>query len=659
MRIGLFSDTYVPDINGVASSVATLQHALEEAGHTVFVITTQSTLMSATLEDNVLRLPGVELKFLYGYTMSSPVHISAMRAIEEMNLDIIHAHTEFGIGIFARQCARSLYIPLVITYHTQYEDYTHYVNFLGLKSIDTVSKKAVAALRRFYSKNVQAVIVPSQKTKDLLMNYDIRKKIAVIPSGLNLKSFKEVQTEEVASIRQELDLNDKFTIVYLGRIAEEKSLELVIDAVSKLMDEKENVRMIIAGDGPSVDDLKNQVSDLGKQDKFYFVGSVMRDRVPAYYHASDAFVSASLTETQGLTFIEALASGLCVFARPDRALDDLIIEGETGYLFSDIDAFVEKAVMYIDNYETLKDQFQAKAQEIVSGLSSETFAKNILDCYQEAIDSYHGKYEIEYLDQDEERTYIDIKQGFEHDKLVFDTELIQRRGLSVGMKLSRNEINSLEEDQKIYEAYQAVLKRIAIRDYTSFEISDFLRTRHEMNEEQVETILEILKKRRFINDDRYFKDKIDYHRDQLRGNEWIIEDLSRRGFSKIDIENTLLDEDHEIYVERGLKRAINYSGSIKEGSRLQRNSKVRQHLLRQGFEVSVIREIMSQLEDDYTHDAERASLMRIMSKAFIRYLRKDDEQLARTKTINYGISKGYPVDMVKDVMEELDDDSED
>ena len=114
MRIGLFTDTYTPDINGVVSSIVTLQKELEKNGHDVFVITNHRSLL-AKREGNILRLPGMELKWLYGYKLSTPYHFSARDEIRDMHLDVIHVHTEFGVGMFGRIVAKTLNIPVVST----------------------------------------------------------------------------------------------------------------------------------------------------------------------------------------------------------------------------------------------------------------------------------------------------------------------------------------------------------------------------------------------------------------------------------------------------------------------------------------------------------------------------------------------------------------
>ncbi len=168
MRIGLFTDAYLPDINGVVSSVATLKHALEELGHTVFIITNHKGTKIVEDEDgHILRLPGLEIKKFYGYKMSSPLQFSADAYIERMDLDVIHIQTEAGVGMFGRQMAKVLHIPIVYTYHTMYEDYTHYFNPLDFDSVEKLGKSVIRTFSRVMANGSQAVIAPVKRRSRL------------------------------------------------------------------------------------------------------------------------------------------------------------------------------------------------------------------------------------------------------------------------------------------------------------------------------------------------------------------------------------------------------------------------------------------------------------------------------------------------------------
>ena len=233
MRIGLFTDTFPPDINGVANSTNILFQELKKAGHNVYVITTYAGIGKPKWDEEheILRVAGVELPFLYGYVLTSPIHHKAIKEIRNLNLDIIHAQTEFGVGIFARICSKQLNIPLISTYHTTYEDYTHYINFIHAKSVDELAKKGVAKLSKLYGNTSSEVIAPSAKTKELLDRYDIKKEITIIPTGLALDKFDPHThfARDKEEVRKEFHLaNEDCVIIYVGRLAKEKSLDLVI-----------------------------------------------------------------------------------------------------------------------------------------------------------------------------------------------------------------------------------------------------------------------------------------------------------------------------------------------------------------------------------------------------------------------------------------------
>ena len=312
MKIGIFTDTYLPDINGVATSSHILRHALEKHGHEVLIVTSELPDDSDYQdEENVLRLPGIEMKKIYGYRISNIFSFKGMKEITNQGLDVIHIQTEFGIGIFGKIAAQILNLPVVYTYHTMYEDYSHYVAG-GLTPLNTIVKKSIENISRIYGDNCTELIVPSEKTKEALISYGLEKDAHIIPTGLILDAFdeKNIDKEKVAAIREQYQIKDEFVVTFLGRLAPEKSVELILEAGALLKQDGVQFKMMIVGKGPSLDDLKEEARRLKIDDVVIFTGPVTSDQVPNYYHASDMFVSASITETQGLTFIEAQASGL-------------------------------------------------------------------------------------------------------------------------------------------------------------------------------------------------------------------------------------------------------------------------------------------------------------------------------------------------------------
>ena len=388
MRIGLFTDTYTPDINGVVSSIVTLQRELEKNGHDVYVITNHKA-MTMKKEGNVLRLPGLELKWLYGYKLSTPYHFSARDEIKNMHLDVIHVHTEFGVGMFGRIVAKYLNIPVVTTYHTMYEDYTHYVNRFEIDEVDKVTKKVVSTFSRSISDSAQAVISPSEKTKETLLKYGVKTPIYVIPTGLNFDKFHpdNIDPQQVQAIREQYGIHeDERLIVFVGRIAQEKSIEIPIEGFRYVKDPK--IKLMIVGGGPQLEELQEMVKRYHLEQQVIFTDKKLPEEVPAYYACADCFVSASLTETQGMTYIEALACGLPVFARYDDVLKDLVIEEDSGFLFETGQEFADKLTDFMHRSDEERKAFSKRALEKIVKYDSKVFYSKVLSVYYQAINDF-------------------------------------------------------------------------------------------------------------------------------------------------------------------------------------------------------------------------------------------------------------------------------
>lgn len=390
MRIGIFTETFTPDINGVVTSVVSLKKALEAHGHEVYVVTNHANIIKTVYdeENRILRLPGIKLDFLYGYKISSPIQLQANKTIKDWNLDVIHIQQEFGIGTYGRFLASHWEIPLLNTYHTTYEDYTHYVNILDSSLVEKFSKKVVEIYSKSFTKRSNIIISPSEKTKEMLEGYGINKLIRVIPTGLDLENFNVANTSEAEKeeIISKYNINPDDTIfTYVGRIAKEKSIDEVIIAFSEIKEKALKAKLLIVGGGPDLDDLKKLASKLDLNDYVFFEGQVDSSEVAKYYHTAHAFISASTTETQGLTYIEALASGLAVFAKEDDVLNHIVIEGETGYFFADSSELASKIETFIKHPE-VKEEIYQNALAMSKKYSLEEYYNKIIETYKEAIE---------------------------------------------------------------------------------------------------------------------------------------------------------------------------------------------------------------------------------------------------------------------------------
>ncbi len=390
MNIAIFSDTYPPEINGVATSTYNLVSILREYGHNVCVVTTNPFSRKSELKDGVLRVPGIEMKKLYGYRMANIYSSNAMRYLKKFKPQVVHIQTDAGVGIFGKIVARRLRLPQVYTYHTMYEDYTYYVT-KGRGYFDRVAKRIVKSYSRVIAENATEFISPSVKTKNILRGYGIDGYINVVPTGIDFKKFVPGATspEKIKEFKQKNNLEDSFIILSLGRVAKEKSIDLCLRGYANFLKTSNiKTKFIVVGGGPELANLKSLVEELRIQDSVLFIGPVPAEEVPFYYHVGDVFVSASITETQGLTFMEAMASETILLARFDENLVNVIRDNDTGYFFNDELDFKDKVTRIIKLEKGQRQKIIENALKTVEEFSIDRFYENIMEVYNRATRKY-------------------------------------------------------------------------------------------------------------------------------------------------------------------------------------------------------------------------------------------------------------------------------
>lgn len=393
MNIGLFTDAYVPSVNGVVTSVETLKKALEQKGHTVYIVTVgqDSKTYDYNEKERILKIPGIPLG-IYDYRMSSIYPLKVMNKIKSWNLDLIHSHTELSMGIFARLFAKQYNIPLVHTYHTMYKDYTWYVS-RNVKFFDMGCKKAVEYISKFYCDNTaDAFIVPTVKTYHLFRDeYHYDKDIYIVPTGLDASRFYKENSDKlkVTRLRRYLGYKRKdFVMLFVGRLAQEKNVTFLFDIIEKT--KNKNVKLLIVGYGPDEDKYKKEVKERGIEDRIKFTGKVAWVDMPNYYHVSNAFITASTTETQGLTVIEALAASLPVICIDDDAFKSVVVDNFNGRIFKD----KKECLQIVEELSTNKlelDSLTDKAEVSVRKYSLSSFAESVLEVYKIAIAKHNKK----------------------------------------------------------------------------------------------------------------------------------------------------------------------------------------------------------------------------------------------------------------------------
>lgn len=387
MNIGIFTDTYYPQVSGVATSIKTLRNQLERQGHNVYIFTTTDPGVDKNVfERNIFRFTSIPfVSFTDRRIAIKGVH-RALKIAQALKLDIIHTQTEFSLGIMGKFVARKMRIPCVHTYHTMYEDYLHYV--AKGKLLKPVHVKQIS---RSFLQNMSGIIAPSERVLNTLLSYGVTEPITVIPTGVDLVKFRK---KDHTNYRKRYGLSkDTPLLLTLSRLAYEKNIDQLIDAFVKIKEKIPAAYLMICGDGPAREDLEDQVKKLHLTDSVIFTGEIDNDQVAHYYHMANIFVSTSVSESQGLTYNEALASGLKVITTHSPYTDELLDEECLGKTFSSLDEFVDDVIEYLKHPDLYQNE-KVLEQKLMA-TSAELFGKKVVDFYKECIVNYNQDNDVQ------------------------------------------------------------------------------------------------------------------------------------------------------------------------------------------------------------------------------------------------------------------------
>lgn len=379
MNIGLFTDTYFPQVSGVATSIKTLRDELIAQGHHVYIFTTTDPhAKHDDVENGIYRFKSIPFVSFTERRIALTGWVRVLRIAKKLKLDIVHNQTEFSLGLMGKEVAHSLGIPCIHTYHTMYNDYLHYIaNGRILKPKD------VATLVRLYMKSITGVIAPSERVLDTLLDYGVTAPIRVIPTGVDLRVYSQkASPAQLLALRKKLGYTaDTPVLLSLSRLAYEKNIHAVIEAMLDILAKRPQARLLIVGDGPARPTLERQVKEMGLSDVVQFTGVIPNEDVHSYYQMADVLVSASDTETQGLTYIEALASDLPIVVMRSPYTDELIDSPAIGRSFQKRADLVAGVLYYLDHPSTTEEATQRQAK--LKDISAEVFAKRVVKFYHE------------------------------------------------------------------------------------------------------------------------------------------------------------------------------------------------------------------------------------------------------------------------------------
>lgn len=435
MRIGLFTDSYFPQVSGVATSIKTLKTELEKQGHMVFIFTTTDKGVNRYEDWDIIRIPSVPFFAFKDRRVAYRGFTDALKIAERYKLDLIHTHTEFSLGILGKMIARELDIPVVHTYHTQYEDYVRYIANGKL-----IRPNMVKYIVRAFFKDLDGVICPSEIVEDILSEYQITIPKRVIPTGIDLAKFDrpEITEDNIEDLRQQLGIAKNETMLLsLSRISYEKNIQAVVQAMPVILEENPNVKLVIAGGGPYAKDLEAMIVDLGLEAAVQMTGMIAPSDTALYYKAANFFISASTSETQGLTYLESLASGTPIIAQANPYLENVLTNAMFGALFEEEEDLAATVLAAIDQTPSMNQHvLDKKLYEI----SAENFGRRV----------------YEY--------YLDLKIAYDFRKNQLNGDTVAEEILKGAIELPKRAfVKSSDTTAKIWKASIKQVK--SIRDY--------------------------------------------------------------------------------------------------------------------------------------------------------------------------------------------------
>ncbi len=379
LNIGMLTDTYIPQVNGVATSVHLFKRYLEKLNENVYVFAP----MVPKNENRAFKISGLKFFWEPQHRLAIPISHKMLNLATRLSIDIVHSHAPFSMGFQALRLSEKLGIPHVHTYHTLLTEYRHYVP-LPFRP----TKEAVKEFSAWFCNLTDAVIAPTDKIKEELLEYGVKVPIQVLPTGIDVENFQrpiiDFSIKEVHSIPPENKV-----ILYAGRIAKEKNVDFLLEAFKAIHTHYEKVTLVMVGNGPEMQEISHTAKRLGITKNVVLTGYVQRDKLVSYYRQADVFAFASVTETQGLVVLEALAAGLPVVAVAKEGIKDVLKKDVGCILLDEVErgAFVSALERILKGPEYAAKLSQDGVEYVEQNWSMKTMAQKLDEIYKEVWNS--------------------------------------------------------------------------------------------------------------------------------------------------------------------------------------------------------------------------------------------------------------------------------
>jgi 1,2-diacylglycerol 3-alpha-glucosyltransferase len=381
MHIANFTNTYLPFISGVVRSIRTFRDELTRQGHNVFVFA-QEHAGHQDEEPFIFRYPSLSLPLPVDVHAVIPLSSSIDYLLPSLKLDVIHTHHPFLLGSVAANKAQEFNLPFVFTFHTQYREYTHYVP-LPLDTVQNFLKNAVDHWLQDFMRRCQHIIIPSESMQETLVSeYGLKDNFTVIPTGIDLEAYRLADGQK---IRKKKRWENDIVMISIGRLAPEKNWFTLIKAAALVIKEYPQFRLVLIGDGPDRKFLEDSATELGIRKRVTFTGSLEFAETPSYLKAANLFGFASVTETQGLATLEAMAASLPVIAVEASGTRDLLKNGQQGYLVDNSPEALANGIKKLLSNPERMQKFAKAATKKAQTFSIDTLTNKLLGVYEQAI----------------------------------------------------------------------------------------------------------------------------------------------------------------------------------------------------------------------------------------------------------------------------------
>lgn len=392
MKIAMMTNNYKPFVAGVPVSVEKLSESLRVLGHQVVVFAPSYDRQPK--EEDVVRYGTLLKGVAGGFSVPNSLDPKIEKKFREGNFDVIHVHHPMLIGTTARYLSRKYHVPIVCTYHTRYEQYLHYVGLSGLQRfLPVYLQRTLGACNM--------VFAPTPNIRAYLKEIGISVPIEVLPTGLSGQSFHP-DASKAAFLRTKFCDGRPFLFCTVARLAKEKNLEFLLESLA-IYKQKAGAcfKLLMIGKGPYRDRLCRRIAELSLTEEIILVGEVPNEDIKEYCLASDLFLFSSLSETQGIVLLEAMAAGTPVLALCATGTKDIVVNGINGYM-TDVSGDRSKDILYDEHVFAHKlmdilsqnelDILRRGAKETAGAYDCIKIARKAAACYHEVLWNYETRH---------------------------------------------------------------------------------------------------------------------------------------------------------------------------------------------------------------------------------------------------------------------------